>query len=149
MADFNAILNKGVEEAERPKPLPAGTYRAKIEGHEFGESRQKGTPYCRVRLNPIEAQDDVDGEQLDEVLKQTDGDLSKKLVSSDFYLTEQAMWRLREFMENTLGIKTSGRTFAETIPEMDGMTCLVSITHQSSQDGKETYANVSGFAADE
>lgn len=149
MADFNAILNKGVEEAERPKPLPAGTYRAKIDSHEFGESRRNQTPYCRVHFTPVEPQDDVDTEQLEEVLKQVENDLSKKRVSNDFFLTDQAMWRLREFMENTLGLKTSGRSFAEVIPEMDGMTCLVSVTHQASQDGQDTYVNVSGFAADE
>lgn len=149
MADFNAILNKNVDEAERPKPLPAGTYRMKIDSHEFAESRLKQTPYCRVHLVPVEPQDDVDAEQLEAVKAQVDGDLTRKRVSSDFFLTEQAMWRLRNFMENVLELKTDGRSFAEVIPEMDGMTCLASITHQTSQNGEETYANISGFAADE
>lgn len=144
MVDFAALMNKPVEDAVRQPPAPAGTYLAGIVSHEFGTSTKKGTPYCRFNFQPLAAQDDVDEEALEEV-----GGvefLSKKRMRYEFYLTDDAMFRLREFLEEALGLNCSGRNFDEVVPETANMQVLISVVHTLSDDGKETYANIDTFA---
>ncbi len=142
--DFSVLMNKPVEEAERPKAAPAGTYLAGIVSHEFGTSTKKGTPYCRFNFQLLAAQDDVDAEALEEA-----GGvefMNKKRMRYEFYLTDDAMYRLREFLEEALELNCSGRNFDEVVPETANMQVLVTIGHTLSDDGKETYANIDSFA---
>ncbi len=142
--DFAVLMNKPVEDAERPKAAPAGTYLAGIISHEFGTSTKKGTPYCRFNFQLLAAQDDVDEEALDEA-----GGvefLNKKRMRYEFYLTDDAMFRLREFLEEALELSCSGRNFDEVVPETANMQVLVNIVHTLSDDGKDTYANIDTFA---
>lgn len=147
MADkpnFADLMNKPVEEAEKPKPVPDGTYLATIMKHEFGTSAKKNTPYLRFDFKLIAATDDVDAELLEEVGGEEF--LAKKVMRSDFYLTDDAMYRLREFLENALELNVSGRNFDDVIPEATNMQVLISVGHTISEDGQTTYANIDGFA---
>ena len=142
--DFSAIMSKPVEAAVRPPTAPAGTYLAGIVGHEFGTSSKKGTPYCRFNFQLLAAQDDVDEAALEEA-----GGvefMNKKRMRYEFYLTDDAMYRLREFLEDALELNCSGRNFDEVIPETVNMQVLLGVTHTLSDDGKDTYANIDTFA---
>ena len=144
MVDFAALMNKPVEKAVRPPTAPAGHYLAGIVSHEFGTSTKKGTPYCRFNFQLLAAQDDVDEEALEEA-----GGvefLNKKRMRYEFYLTDDAMYRLREFLEEALELNCSGRNFDEVVPESANMQVIIEITHTLSDDGKETYANIDTFA---
>jgi hypothetical protein len=153
MVDFQSILNTKVDEAEAPKPLPEGTYLGRVSGHEFGESSQKKTPYCRIHCQPTEAMDDVDEEALNAVLAQVENDLSRRTLREDFYLTENALFRLREFLENHLKLETGGRPFAEVIPEMDGQFVKFRVYHELPQNADPATATprarIAGFTAAE
>ncbi len=147
MADkpnFTELMNKPVEDAEKPKPAPAGTYLATIIKHEFGTSAKKGTPYLRFDFKLVAATDDVDEDLLEEVGGQEF--LDKKSMRSEFYLTDDAMYRLREFLEEALELNISGRNFDDVVPETLNQQVLVSVAHSLSEDGKTTYANIDGFA---
>lgn len=151
MTDFQSILDTKVDDAEAPKPLPEGTYLGIIDSYEFGESSQKKTPYCRVWCKPTEAMDDVDQEALDAVLAQVDQDLTKRRLREDFYLTENAMFRLREFLENHVQLETSGRPFSEVIPEMQGQQVKFRVAHEIPRNADPATATpravLAGFAA--
>lgn len=138
-ANFNAILSKQVEEVERPKPLPVGTYLFNIVRHEFGESQQKKTPYVRFICKPMMAQDDVDKSMLPE-------NWQSKEFRQDFYLTDEAMFRLRDFLE-TIQVSVSGRTFAAAIPDTTNRQFLGTVTHTIGKDGKSVYAEIGNVAA--
>ena len=144
MVDFAALMNKPVEEAVRPPTAPAGHYLAGIVSHEFGTSTKKGTPYCRFNFQLLAAQDDVD----EEILEAAGGVefLNKKRMRYEFYLTDDAMYRLREFLEEALELNCSGRNFDEVVPESANMQVIVEIVHTLSDDGSETYANIGTFA---
>lgn len=127
--DFKSMLAKPVESAERPKPKPGGTYNAIIEGYKFDTSREKKTPYCRLTYSNLTPGDDVDAQQLQD----SGADLSKWKPHSDFYLTEDALYRFREVIESC-GINVAGRSFNETIPELKGKPVILTVTAENRTD---------------
>lgn len=136
--NFAEILSKKVEETERPKPLPAGNYVASIVKHEFGESSQKKTPYIRFWLRMMSPMDDVDQSLLPNNWQQ-------KELRLDFYLTDEAMFRLKDFLEKTLQMSTAGLAYSEIIPATTGMSCLATIKHEIN--GDQIYSVIGDTAA--
>ena len=133
MPDFSTILSKPVTSAERPKPKAPGGYFGVVAKYELGESSQKKTPYVRYHLNQVSPGPEVD----QEMNTQNGIDLSKYTPYFDYYLTDSAIFRLREFLESC-GIPVDGRTFNETIPEAVGKPVLFEVENQTSnRPGKE------------
>jgi hypothetical protein len=128
-------LSKPTDSIEKPKPLPAGTYNGVISKYEFGESKEKKTPYVRYHLTAHSAGEDVDPDSIEGI------DLSKKSLRRDFYLTEDAMYRVKDFLDS-VGVSTSGRSLGEVIPEAINAAVLISVTQRSSPDGSEIYNDV-------
>lgn len=139
-ANFSAILSQKVEETERPKPLPAGNYVSTIVKHEFGESSQKKTPYVRFWVKMQAAMDDVDQTLLAEVKN-----WNQKELRLDFYLTEDAMFRLRDFLEGTLQLSTGGMAYSDLIPTTTGMSMISTIAHEIN--GDSIFATIKDTAA--
>jgi len=121
--DFSSILNKPLDTVKRPPPLPQGTYHGMIKGYEFKASRQKQTPLVQFTFTLQAAGEDIAAEDMQDV------DLSRKSPTTDFYLTADAEYRLKEFLE-TLGINTTGRTFGETLPEAISKAVIMEIGHR-------------------
>ena len=107
--DFKSLLNRPATSFERPKPLPPGTYHGVVQGHEFGESAQKHTPYCRLTVKVISADESVPIDQLE-------GAKLPRDLRRDFYLTDDSMYRFREFLESC-GIPLENRMLDEAIAE--------------------------------
>lgn len=121
MTDFASLLEKKVEETERATPLPNGSYKVVATRHETGESSKKKTPYTRIFFKIEEPLGDVDLEELKKVKKVTE-----KERFDDFYMTEDAMFRLREFLEQTLKLRVGGgRTFKDALSEIPGKRAIV------------------------
>ena len=135
--DFKTLLSTPVESAERPKPRPAGTYNGVIEKFQFDKSRQKLTPYVRFSLTAISP-----GPGIDQVALQDAGPIDKWKPHRDYYLTNDALYRLRELIESC-GISTSGRSFNETIPELKGKPVVLTVVLANSTN--ETTGEVSIF----
>lgn len=126
-ANFAEILSKKVEETERPKPLPPGNYVCTVVRHEFGESSQKKTPFVRFWLKHISPMDDVDQSMLP-------ANWQNKESRLDFYLTDDALFRLRDFLEKTLGLSTAGMAYSDLIPATTGMNCIATFKHEINGD---------------
>lgn len=142
--NFAEILSRPVESAERPKPLPAGTYRLQITGFEYGSSSKKQTPYVRFNYSVVSPMQDVNTEQLAGI------DLAAKKLRDDFYLTADALYRLREYLEKKLNLNVSGRPFGACIAEVPGKTVIASVVQNPSQrEGDDSiYNEISGYAID-
>ena len=57
---FEEILNVDSSEIDRPKPAPAGTYDAMVDGlPEYGKSSKKQTPYIQWNIKLMTPKDDV------------------------------------------------------------------------------------------
>jgi hypothetical protein len=111
---------------ERPWTLPNGTYNFLIIGYALEKSEQKGTPRVRYKCKPTSFDQDVDPGEL-EGKKWQD-----KEIADDFYLTENSMYRLVDFLE-LLGVNTAGRTLEELVPEAVGRSFKAGVEVQLNQ----------------
>lgn len=144
MVDLGNLLKQEVEKAERPKPLPVGTYHMLIGTHRFGESTKKKTPYVEFSMTFVGAGKDVDLEALAAVEEQKP--LKERELGATFYLTDSAMYRLKEFLIE-LGLEIGGgRTFEDAIPETRGQMVDVLIKHSFSDEGN-AFAEIDSYKA--
>ena len=144
--DFNAILSKPAAAVERPKPLPAGTFRFICGPHTFGQvNNEKQTPYVRITVKPVEPKEDVDVD----LLRQSPN-WNQKEMRLDYYLTEDALWRLTEFLEKHLQIESGGRTISEMLEDVQGRAFLGTVIHQPNKKKPDDppYANIGDTAPD-
>ena len=116
--DFRAILSKPTTEVEKPKPFPAGVYDAVCKDYEQIESSQKKTPGIRVTFSIVSPAEDVDLEEF-EAAGGIDV-LAKRSPATTFYLTDDSIYRLSDFLHDHVGLERDGRSFAELLPEIKG-----------------------------
>ena len=135
--DFAKLLSKPLDDVKKPPALPHGTYLGTITKYEFGDQNKNNTPYARFALKLTGAGPGVDESELEGV------DITKREYRKDFYLTPDADWRLKAFIES-LGISTAGRTFAETVPETIWQAVQVEIIQQNSQRDANELVNFVG-----
>jgi|EndMetStandDraft_8_1072994.scaffolds.fasta_scaffold146964_2 hypothetical protein len=145
--DFSQLLKTNLDTVKKPPTLPAGTFHGRISKYEFGESAEKKTPYLRLHLQLLSPGADIASEDM----RDSEGvsiDLAKRQMRKDYYLTEDAMYRLKEFIESC-GISTAGRSLDVTIPELLNAPVLVGIIQSNSKDGTEQYNNVQTLKGDQ
>lgn len=121
MADFSQFLRKPAGEAKKPQALPIGDYPGVVKSFEFGDQNKNRTPYVRFHLGILDFAATVTEEE-----KAACGDLSKRQFRRDFYLTDDALWRLDEFLKSC-GVPLSGRAYEEAIPEAAGAQVTVEV----------------------
>lgn len=143
MVDFASLLNKKTEDATRPPPLPAGDYLMQVGKFQFGESDKKKTPYVEFECNFLAAGADIDPQGLVGI------DLSKRKRELTFYLTDDAFWRFRKFLEETLLINGTGRTFNQCLPETVGKQFIATVSQEPSQKPNDDsiFNNITGHRA--
>jgi len=143
--NFASILDKPASEVEKPKPLAAGTYLAVVKGMpEQGASAQKKTPYVEFTLGFLSAEDDVDPDELKEALGETK--LGDKTIKNTFYLTENSLWRLKDWLE-ALGMDVAGdESLGQLIEATPGSQIMITLGHEASNDGKSVFARIKDFA---
>lgn len=141
MTKLNDLLSKPAEAYVPPPTLPVGTYDFAIVKHELGESSQKKTPFVRYHLRPVSPHEDVDAEALSAY-----GPFNKEL-RLDFYITEEALFRLNEFLGKlNLNIKLP---LSELIPSAVGLSVTAVVSHRNGNDNRP-YAEINqvvGLAA--
>jgi len=149
---FTPILDRPVSATERPKPLPPGQYAFVVQSYREDKSTKKQTEFieftCKC-LGPLN-EASVDQEALDHWASSKSGE-KKKLtdvtMKVTFYLTENSIYRLQDFLEH-LGFEVSegNASFKQMIAEAPGCQFVGTVTHESSKDGQMTYANVTSTA---
>lgn len=143
MASFEEILKRPTTEHKAPQPLPVGTYHCIIDGPpSYEESSQKKTP-CRVYKFKIMApMGDVDAKAA------ADQQVVGKIITGQgpgaaFYITEESVFRYRDFLVDHLGIEEDGKKSIEEMEtEAPGRQVLVKLKHDISQDGKRVFHRI-------
>jgi hypothetical protein len=144
-ANFMEILNKPFDDIKPPKPLPVGTYLCLVDGQpDYRRLGKDQNGAAIFKFKPIQADADVDQADLLEALEGKA--LSEVSFQTTFWITEKALYRLKDFLNNALGIEGNGRQLPEVIPEAAGKQVKVTIGHRPGDDGKAMYADVKGFA---
>lgn len=145
MASFADILDKPATEIDRPKPLPVGEYVWSIQGlPKFDKSKEKQTPYYEFSVKCISALDSVNEEDLQDWAKKSDGtmrSLTDFVTRITFYITEDSLYRLQEFLVHCDAAEDDIST-RQAIDNTPNHQFVGSITHTASKDGTSVYANI-------
>lgn len=158
MTDFSAIANQAAGQSKKPPRLPPGNYSGIIKlPPAWGDANKNKTPYVRLMLGFMAFPEDVpeswseydeeDG-TTSEVLR-SDIDLAKRQMSYDFYMSDDAKWRLDAFLKEmgvNVGTAEAPRTYAETLPELVGQQVLCEVVHSLNQQTNKTYVQIKKLA---
>lgn len=140
MVDFTSLLEKKLDDVEAPALLPQGSYIMTVAGYRTGESAKKKTPYVEFDLKISSAMDDVDQEELAKVKN-----LQDKTLKTQFYLNEDALFRLKDFCKKT-GVPTEGKSFTEILSEIAGAQLIGIVNHRvNPENTDQVFAEVRSF----
>lgn len=127
---FSSILDRPSADVERPKPLPQGTYICVVEGMpRYDKSSRKGTDFAEFTLKVIQADEDVDADDLKAV-----GGGVGKTIRATYYLTEDALWRLKVFLDDC-GVEEGKHSLRRRAEMAAGHQVGVFIKHEATDDG--------------
>lgn len=155
---FSDILKTKANEVERPSPMPVGDYIVAVTGQpRQDKSAKKQTPFVEFTYKVLEAMDSVDTDQLDEWLTNSKGEkkkLTEVTIKDTYYLVEKALYRLTDMLvacgvaeKDEEGNVTSDMSLAQLIEETPGTQLIITMRHESFQDGSGVNAKVGGVAA--
>lgn len=133
MPDFSQFLRKPAGEAKKPPVLPMGDYPGQIKSFELGDQNKNKTPYVRLHLGLTDWASGV--EPLPEV------ELSKRQFRRDFYLTDDALWRLDELIRSC-GAHVEGQSYEESLPNLVGASVLIEVQQGMSEKNNELFNQV-------
>ena len=128
-SNFAHLLKKPAGQAAKPQALPAGDYPGIIKGHEFGDNNKNKTPYVRFSIGLLGWGDSVDESD-------RSGDPTKRQFRRDFYLTDDALWRLDALLKDC-GVEANGREYEEVLNELTGAQVTVEIQQYLNQQSGE------------
>ncbi len=142
--NFEALLDAPLDSHEKPKPLPEGSYLGLIGQPTFDKSAKKGTPFARFPITLQQALPDVDEAALATSLG--DKALTAKTKNHDLYITGDSAWRMKEFLEDHVGIE-GGQPTRQAIQAAMGQVVIVVIKHEiDSQDPSKVYDKIGSTA---
>ena len=149
--NFQSVLDTPSDEIDRTvKQLPVGSYLAVVSGQpEYGKSSQKQTEQVDFSMKILEARDDVDEDALEEYLTKADGTVKKLsdcTIKNRFYITENSMFRLMNFLDHLDGVKPGQKgpkdSPRQRISEATGKQCILSVRHKPWNSGEGVTAEV-------
>ena len=144
MTTFQDVLNKPLDEIDRPSPLPVGTYLTIVDGMPaIGELGKNKNGAAVFNLKFMQNMPDVDQSALLDALKGKP--LSARSIKYTLWLTEDAAWRAKQFLRDHLQIE-GGKTLSELCSMAMGRQVMVTLGHQASDDGQAIYNNVKATA---
>lgn len=149
--NFGSLLDKAPSEVERPKPGPEGSYLWVVQGlPRMDKSSKKQTEFVEFTLKAVQAGDDVDPEALEAFLTMPDG--SKKPLGDftqkgTFYLTENSLWRLKDFLTHCGIDVDEAESLRQAIEETPNCQVVGYVRHEASSDGESVFARVDKFAS--
>jgi hypothetical protein len=140
MASFEEIMKRPGSEIKPPPAYPVGTYHCLIDGPLTpGKSSQKQTDFLQVKFKILSPMQDVDARQAAEV------QVVGKTVTAEYYITDNASWRLTEMLRDHLDISDSD-PLEQMVAQAPGKQILVKLRHELSQDGKRVFHRVDSTA---
>lgn len=140
--NFSSVLDQKVEDIEKPKPLPVGTYIGVINAApEIGPVGKNNTLAAKFKIKILMADSDVDQDLLSAM-----GGIKEREIQHTLWLTEDAAWRAKEFVEQC-GVSGASKTLRESLTECMGCQIKLNLNHRPSEDGKELYLNIKSTAS--
>lgn len=153
-ADFDpqALLAKPLDEIKAPINLPVGSYVGIVTKHEFDKAKnEKASPLVRFDVVAQEPLPDVDEAAFALATDEAQG--GKKLADNpqrlEFWLTPDAVYRLKEFGEEHCGVDESDvANLAELIEALKGRPFVFVLEQVPNKKNPERpYINITRTAA--
>lgn len=136
--DFKAIMKMTPEEFPEEQRIPEGTYRAR--GMAAKGQEDKGKVLLTWKL--LEAQDDVDADELAAYVKGTDWENEARAFDSRFATRSGEVRSLINLL-GRLGVKTQGRPFEDILAGFKGVEAFIAIAHKPNEkDPERPFVNV-------
>ena len=146
--DFTSKLTRRpISEVRKPPVLPIDMYPGVVKRFEFGDSNANKTPYLRYFLAPTgwgdnvpEVWDQWDNEKNESFqVNRSSINLATQQFRRDFFLTDDSLWRLKEFWESC-GVaedpdKDVVEWIQETAPTLVGHPVQMEIQQYTSNQG--------------
>lgn len=148
---FENILNKKATEISRPPPVPPGTYTLQVFGRPnfVDQSRRGGTDYVDFQTKIVAIGDNVE----ESILATFPGGRAalmgfelKGRAGARFYLSENAMYMVKEWLTESLGIDEGDKTLKELCFEAPGNMVMAEIQNEPTQDGKGMVSTIRSWA---
>lgn len=136
--DFSSILSAPLDTIKKPPVKPAGTYYGVIGAHKFDKSSVKKTDYVRYTIHSVTPSEDIQPHELEGV------DLQKWAPTTDFYITEDAVFRLKDFL---LSLGIAETTLGEMIPQARGCAVMFTCEIQFRSDNQEPFNRINNVVA--
>lgn len=143
-ANFGAILDKAPSDIKPPEALPVGSYLCVVQGMpRYDKSTKKGTEFAEYNLSIIQALDDVD----EDAVKEVAGGIAGKIIKATYYLTDGALWRLKEFLEHCGLDVENAESLRELMEQPNGQQVIAYLKHDPATDGSNRiFAKLAGTA---
>lgn len=141
---FEDILNMNLGDAKAPPVFPIGNYLMKVGEYRLGESKQKKTLNAEFEIFVMEPKSGVDLE----AFSAAGIDLAKRKLRATFYLTEDAVYRFREFAEKC-GVEVEGLPLKQALSECQGKLIVGYVTQEPSgrEGDQRMFNNITGWQA--
>lgn len=144
MPDFvEDVLSRKVKDVEEPKPRPRGTYQGHI--HALPEVRTVDTKNGEAKVLDFLLKADRPGEDVssDDLAEQPDIDTWFPFQHS-YWMNEQGVWDLTQFLTKTLGIDDDGgeKSISQMLPDSVNRPVSFMLDHElyTAKDGTRKVA---------
>lgn len=142
--DFKKLLSLPANTIEKPKPVPQGLYRAMLDGFQATKVGQKQTSAVNQGFRLLAIHADVEPEDIEAY--GGEAKLLGRKMSNNFFLTEDSMWRLTEFLKEKVGQDTDdGRSIGEHLQEAQNREVIIEVKHRIDDRTGDPIANIDGF----
>lgn len=138
MSDFRTLLSKPAGTAERPKPLPAGSYICRAKTHTFGKcGYNQELDQLRINLDVVQAGEDVQAELLNGIK------LEGRMLRGEFEISDENLYKLDALMKQLVPERmASGATLQELVEtEINGKFFLCDVTCTPDKKDAENFFN--------
>ena len=140
MGMLDDLLKKRLNEAEAPPDMPIGHYRFQVKEAPTRDDYDSGWSRLRYSCVPLEAQDDVDEDELNEY-----GALNTTTVPLTFFFSDdpdnerrnkQSHDDMSKFLTNDLGLDEELPT-EEAMAQVQGLTFLGEVTLRADRNNPD------------
>lgn len=140
--DFTSILQQPVDDIKKPEPVPYGPYGALIKKFNFDKSSKKETPFVEYETEITQILEGVDPDLLSEYQEKMGKSPIGKKFSVTFYLTPDSLWRLKQFLEEHVGLDSTGKTLEQLVGEAVNNEVGLELQHSIGQKSGESFAEI-------
>lgn len=144
MVDFSSLLKKQAGTHKKPPALVAGNYPSIISKFEVDDKNKNKTPYVRLSVKYTGWPDSVaEDQRLQEGPNGMEPiDLSKKQGRRDYYLTEDAIYRLDELLHSLQIEMPEGTTYEAVLPQLVGKHVIAEVTQRMNEQDNSIFNDI-------